>query len=256
MSVTKTTRDRIIELHMGIVQVARRSVMDAIKIGQLLSEQKERMKHGEFLPWLEELPFEQRTSYRYMALYQYHDKIAIVANLQEAYKKVEQIEYTEKKEREKEDQKVVFEYKKTGKKPDGWERRHDYLYKKMLDDGEYEKRKQAVFEEKRRKREQEDEEIRQASAKKQAERDEYFENLRRQTEQIAEQSSADEELKKKLRLSRREENLSQEIMFDTITDYLESFSNDSGKLEAVNNLIKFLITIAQSLHRESINRVK
>jgi len=65
-----------------------------------------------FLPWIErELPFSERTAYNYISLYQWRDKVATVANLQDAYKKVKQIETKEKqKERREIDPIMLFEY--------------------------------------------------------------------------------------------------------------------------------------------------
>ena len=55
-----------------------------------------RRLHGMFIPYIErELEphgISQRTAYRYIGLFANNDKIATVANLQDAYRKVEQLE--------------------------------------------------------------------------------------------------------------------------------------------------------------------
>jgi len=55
----------IARLHSEILTAARTSLDKAIRIGQLLTEQKAQLKHGEWLPWVKEnLPFDARSSAR------------------------------------------------------------------------------------------------------------------------------------------------------------------------------------------------
>jgi len=55
------------------------------------------LAHGEFLPWLKEnVPFAVRTAQDYMRLHRYRDKCASLAHLQEAYRKIEEIETQER----------------------------------------------------------------------------------------------------------------------------------------------------------------
>jgi len=69
----------IVALHAGIITSARTALDAAIRIGQLLTEQKDALKHGEWLPWIEaNLPFDRRTATNYMAVY---DKREIVSHL-------------------------------------------------------------------------------------------------------------------------------------------------------------------------------
>jgi hypothetical protein len=82
---------QIVTLHIGISKAMRRSVDDAVRIGQLLTEQKDKMEHGKFLPWLKLLPFAERTARRYMQLFEYRDKTATVADLNEAYALIEDL---------------------------------------------------------------------------------------------------------------------------------------------------------------------
>ncbi len=50
------------------------------------------LPHGEFLPWVETLPFDERTAQRYMKLNHYKNKTDTVSDLQEAYRQLETIE--------------------------------------------------------------------------------------------------------------------------------------------------------------------
>lgn len=66
----------------------RQSLDKAIRIGQLLTEQKDTLKHGEFTPWLEaNIPFTDRTARNYMRLYRERDRIKTesVSDLTGAY---------------------------------------------------------------------------------------------------------------------------------------------------------------------------
>ncbi len=89
--VAERTKE-IVGLHLSIEASLRRSVQDAIRLGELLSEQKAALPHGDFLPWIErELPFNERTAQRYMLLHRYKTKCDTLSDLQTAYQ-VAQIE--------------------------------------------------------------------------------------------------------------------------------------------------------------------
>jgi hypothetical protein len=96
----KSVAQKIISLHEGIVSAMRRSVSDAIQIGELLSEAKADLPHGVFLPWVESaLPFSEATAQRYMQVFRWKDKTRSVRDLSEAYR-VAQIEDQRAKGRE------------------------------------------------------------------------------------------------------------------------------------------------------------
>jgi hypothetical protein len=58
----RNRRSEIVALHDEVVQSFRATLPKAIRIGELLIEQKAALKHGEFMPWIEaNLPFEGRT---------------------------------------------------------------------------------------------------------------------------------------------------------------------------------------------------
>lgn len=88
MNIEKTRTQEIVRLHSEVVGHLRQSLEKAIRIGLLLSEQKQLLKHGEFTPWLEaNIPFTDRTARNYMRLYRERDRIKTetVSDLKGAY---------------------------------------------------------------------------------------------------------------------------------------------------------------------------
>ncbi len=68
--------NEISSLHNEIIGYLKTSLDKAIRIGQLLTEQKDSLKHGEFTKWISEnLPFADRTARRYMRIYNNKDKL-------------------------------------------------------------------------------------------------------------------------------------------------------------------------------------
>ena len=60
----------IVELHELAMDDAKRSIERAIRVGELLSEQKSELNHGEWIPWVEEnLPFDRRQASNYMRVF-------------------------------------------------------------------------------------------------------------------------------------------------------------------------------------------
>lgn len=79
----------IIRLHAEIVEALETSFQKAVRIGELLTEHKARLPHGEFLPWVaQHLPFTDRTARNYMAVYRERDQLQVaqVEGLGEAYR--------------------------------------------------------------------------------------------------------------------------------------------------------------------------
>ena len=88
MDIDKTRVQEIVRLHSEVAIHVRQSLEKAIRIGQLLSEQKQTLKHGEFTQWLEaNIPFTDRTARNYMWLYRERDRLKteIVSDLKGAY---------------------------------------------------------------------------------------------------------------------------------------------------------------------------
>jgi hypothetical protein len=76
-------------LHEEIGEALRTTLPKAIRVGELLAEQKAECKHGEWLPWCKEnLPFSERTAQDYMRFYgrRAELKTATVADLPAARK--------------------------------------------------------------------------------------------------------------------------------------------------------------------------
>lgn len=81
--------EEITRLHQEIIGSLRTSLAKGIQIGELLTEQKESLKHGEFTSWIKEnLPFTDRTARNYMRLHQRRDELKTesVSDLTDAYK--------------------------------------------------------------------------------------------------------------------------------------------------------------------------
>lgn len=207
------------------------SVTKATEIGEHLLKVKETLDHGDFLPWLKSnFEMSDETARKYIKLHQYKSKIQLNWNLQDAYKQISQIEHQEKKKREKKDLEIIFEYKRTKKKPKEWDRRHDNLYKKMLDDEEYAKRKQGYFKPKEDDRPAEPE--RGAS--------EMLDELKTLYGKIVGDRIQVVESKEKLKLNVKEEDNVQTAVFMIIDEYLDSIDDMSRRIETAQNVIKYL----------------
>lgn len=78
----------ICRLHGEIVEAGRTVLTKAIRIGEILTETKATLPHGQFTPWLKKLPFAETTARNYMRLFRNRAelKTATVAGLTEAYK--------------------------------------------------------------------------------------------------------------------------------------------------------------------------
>jgi hypothetical protein len=63
----RVTAQEIVKLHNEIIDALKMTLRKAIRIGELLTEQKQSLKHGEFAPWIKDnLPFTDRTAQMYM----------------------------------------------------------------------------------------------------------------------------------------------------------------------------------------------
>lgn len=84
-----TAAQEINGLHVQICQHALMTLDLATRIGELLTVEKARSKHGEWLPWLSaNVSFSQSQAWRYMKLYEQRDNIKLCAanNLKEAFR--------------------------------------------------------------------------------------------------------------------------------------------------------------------------
>lgn len=88
MQIEKSRIREIIDLHGEIADYLKISLNKAIRIGELLTEQKKSLKHGEFTPWIKaNLPFTARTAQNYMQFYHNRElfKTESVSDLSSAY---------------------------------------------------------------------------------------------------------------------------------------------------------------------------
>jgi len=234
-------RYKIIELHEGIITSARRSVKDAVEIGEIISNQKQLLNHGEFIPWVETLPFSERSMRNYMQLFLHIDKTANVADLTEAYRQIEQIDQQKKQTDQERKRSIIAKYRKTGIKSDGWDRTFDYIIKK--DDENIKK-----LEEEKELR------LERAEKYKQKEKeatDLYGDILENATAKLFEKRDERHKWKEKIRIS---DNGKDDSFNDAILEYLDTLDNDSRRIEACNNIVKICRNI--SIQLQTIQEVK
>lgn len=244
--ITNNRADQIKVLLAELDRTLKMSVEKAIRIGQLLTEQKSDMDHGQFLPWLESnFEMSERTARKYMMLHRYRDKTALNADLQEAYQQIEYIEREEKAEQQKHDDALIRERIKTGSKPEGWNRSLEYQFKKRMDDQGFEERKKKLFEE---------------QAKEKAEREEQerisknnFNRIEQSINNFMANNSEKIAAKEKLKLNIRTDNINQEAIFDILNEYLDTISDVSRKIETAQNIIKYLRQVVISYQRSCVN---
>ena len=86
--VEKSRIEEIRKLHDEILGSFRRSLVKAIRIGELLTKQQENLRHGEFAGWVKDnLSFTDRTARNYMRLYRERDRLKTetISDLRTAY---------------------------------------------------------------------------------------------------------------------------------------------------------------------------
>jgi len=85
--VDTITATKINDLHRDLETLLHTGIEKAVEIGQLLTEKKTELKHGEFGNWIKaNLIFTDRTARNYMNLYENKDKVLQAGNISEAYK--------------------------------------------------------------------------------------------------------------------------------------------------------------------------
>lgn len=88
-STIKSPASEIAQLHGEILAAAKTSLDKAIRIGKLLADQKSKLAHGEWLPWLESnVPFTSRTATNYMRVWSERDRLKSesLSDLDSAYR--------------------------------------------------------------------------------------------------------------------------------------------------------------------------
>jgi hypothetical protein len=84
-----TLAGQINRLHREICAAARTTIEKAIRIGELLTKQKDSLNHGEWLPWLAaNVEFSDRTARRYVGIFDRQDELILdsVSDLTTAYR--------------------------------------------------------------------------------------------------------------------------------------------------------------------------
>lgn len=92
-NLVKSRIKEITDLHNEIGGYIKVTLDKAIRIGELLSQQKEELKHGEFTSWIEDnLPFTDRTARNYMNIFRNRERLKTetVSDLTTAYKLLEE----------------------------------------------------------------------------------------------------------------------------------------------------------------------
>lgn len=95
--------DEINTIYNEMADMAQRTIDKAIYIGGLVYHQKQQLKHGEFIPWVEQsLSFDRYTATKYIKLYQQQEKINVACmqhlGLNSALKEIRQAEKQEQEE--------------------------------------------------------------------------------------------------------------------------------------------------------------
>lgn len=224
-------------LHGEIERKLRTTVEDAIRAGEILTQVKERLDHGEFLPWIERnCEFGTTTADKYRKLYLYSDKIPSSGNLQDAYREVAQIESREKQTEAQKARQRVKEYLKTGEKPEGWRRGTD---DKLVDkERDWEKRRAEM-----------NEEFKQNDERRQESRQEFWnaaDDISQAIGAMSEHVAKRREFKERIRLSQSGES---DAFIDALMDYLDELDDDNRRIEACQNIIKVCRNIAAELQR-------
>lgn len=221
------------------------SVQKAIRIGELLTEQKEYVGHGKFVTWLDSnFDMGQASAYRFMKLFEHQNKITKLGNLQDAYKQIETLEAQERQSKEERERYMIAEYRKTGKKPDGWDRSLDYRIKKA-DEG-FAKQQERIDNEKR------DREQRAAEYKAKQESDKTYtlhsEAFKLASDTLIQKLDKQAEWKEKIRLS---DGGKDDAFMDAIIEYMDTLPDDNRRIEACNNIIKICRNISVELQKKN-----
>lgn len=245
----KLMNDRTVEIQRELAELnntLKMSVQKAIRIGELLTEQKEIVGHGLFIQWIESnLDITRQSADKYMKLFQYRDKCKLELHLQEAYKQIETLEAQAKQTKEERDRAMIAEYRKTGKKPDGWDRSLDYRIQK---DKEAEVKQEERIKKELRERTQRATEYKehQESLKQQSSDNNLADAFQSVASAFVEKSNKRNEWKEKIRLS---DGGKEDAFMDAIIDYMETLPDDNRRIEACNNIIKICRNISVELQR-------
>lgn len=241
MNVTTDKTQEIKKELSELNQSLKMSVQKAIKIGELLTQQKEYVGHGNFLSWIENnLDISDKTAEKYMKISDHRNKIELSSNLQEAYQQIETIERQEKQSAEERKRSMIAEYRKTGKKPYGWDRSLDYIIQK---DKEHESRQEEL----RKQREQERQENIRKREQEKLSNDIFTQTLDSAVNDLFSKTNERREWQEKIRLS---DSGKEDSFMSAIVEYLNTLSDDNRRIEACYNIIKICKNISIELQRK------
>jgi len=234
-----TAGEELNRIHAGIESKMRSTVQDAIRAGEILAQVKERLPHGDFLPWIKlNCRFSQQSASNYMRLFEYRSKLPTVSNLQEAYRQVETLEAQERKTDDQKARERVATFVKTGNKPEGWRRGTD----DKLAQEEIERDKRIKAEQERIKLESAKKE--QTAQESKQEYDRLFNDAMKYVENATTSITKRMAFKERIRLSHEGVN---DSFIDALMDYLDELDDDSRRIEACYNIIKVCKGIANDL---------
>jgi hypothetical protein len=239
-----TAAEELNRLHGEIENKMRSTVQDAIRAGEILAKVKEQLSHGNFLPWVQlNCRFAERTAYNYMGLYAHSNKIATVANLQEAYKQVEVLEAQAGMSETQRAWERVRTYIKTGEKPEGWRRgTDDKMVKEETDRAaRIAKMQQELKEE--HEQNQKSRSDNEDNAKKLFGEGGIFEKA---IKQLTHETVKKQEFMESIRISHEGKD---DPFVAAIMDYLNGLTDNSRRIEACYNIIKVCKGIANDLQR-------
>jgi hypothetical protein len=92
----------------GALQLSlRRTVHQAIELGELIAKAKQLVTHGEFIPWIEKQGLEYRTARNYVELFEHKTKCERVSDLTTAYALIEELKAQSKEIKKAVEQKVI-----------------------------------------------------------------------------------------------------------------------------------------------------
>ena len=226
------------DLHQQIEGKLRSTVQDAIRAGEILTGVKDKLAHGEFIPWIgKNCMFGDRTAQSYMRVYLHKSKTESVSDLPEAYRLVAKLESAKKQTENQKAFKRVQEYAKSGVKPEGWRKNtDDRLYQEEKDRDERIRR----FKE----RVEADKQTKESKKKDYKQDSEHFnEAISKLTSKVEERVT----FKEQIRISSEGKD---SPFVDALIDYLQGLDDDNRRLEACHNIIKVAKSIAKELDRK------
>jgi len=228
-------------LHSIFILEYQGMVIKGIQIGKKLAEVKKKFI-GDFSKWVEsELKMPHSTAWRYLDLYEYQEQIKDSKSVTEAHDKIKAIE-TQK--RQTETQKAHFriaEYRRTGKKPEGWRQHTDD--KLLKEESDRDARIEKVFAEKAKESEKKKTEQLEWE-RKSDEREKKNAELKKYLDESTKVIDKRIAFMDKIRISSEGKT---EPFLDAIMDYLDSLTDDNRRIEACYNIIKICKRIANEL---------